>query len=107
MDPNTMRSMRLHVPLVHLQDMVWRKSYCIILIDDIEKLSHEFMTLFLQVLDDGRLTDGQGRVIDFRNTVVIMTSNLVCTLIDWIMHVAEESSTKTTGRGCNSSTFDA
>jgi ATP-dependent Clp protease ATP-binding subunit ClpA len=46
------------------------------LIDEIEKASREFVTLFLQVLDDGRLTDGQGRVVDFRNTVIIMTSNL-------------------------------
>ncbi|KAG6381166.1 P-loop containing nucleoside triphosphate hydrolase protein [Boletus reticuloceps] len=50
--------------------------YCIVLIDEIEKAAHEFVTLFLQVLDDGRLTDGQGRVVDFRNTVIIMTSNL-------------------------------
>jgi len=42
----------------------------------IEKTSREFITLFLQVLDDGRLTDGQGRVVDFKNTVIIMTSNL-------------------------------
>jgi ATP-dependent Clp protease ATP-binding subunit ClpA len=47
-----------------------------VLIDEIEKASREFVTLFLQVLDDGRLTDGQGRVVDFRNTVIIMTSNL-------------------------------
>ena len=46
------------------------------LIDEVEKASREFITLFLQVLDDGRLTDGQGRVVDFRNTVIIMTSNL-------------------------------
>jgi len=47
-----------------------------VLIDEIEKACREFFTLFLQVLDDGRLTDGQGRVVDFRNTVIIMTSNL-------------------------------
>ncbi|KDN50244.1 hypothetical protein RSAG8_01580, partial [Rhizoctonia solani AG-8 WAC10335] len=47
-----------------------------LVIDEIEKAAREFVTLFLQVLDDGRLTDGQGRVVDFRNTVVIMTSNL-------------------------------
>lgn len=44
--------------------------------DEVEKACREFVTLFLQVLDDGRLTDGQGRVVDFRNTVIIMTSNL-------------------------------
>jgi ATP-dependent Clp protease ATP-binding subunit ClpB len=59
-----------------LTEYVRRKPYCIVLIDEIEKASHEFVTLFLQVLDDGRLTDGQGRVVDFRNTVIIMTSNL-------------------------------
>ncbi|EJD47836.1 hypothetical protein AURDEDRAFT_183947 [Auricularia subglabra TFB-10046 SS5] len=59
-----------------LTEYVRRKPFCIVLIDEIEKASREFVTLFLQVLDDGRLTDGQGRVVDFRNTVIIMTSNL-------------------------------
>ncbi|KAH8100710.1 P-loop containing nucleoside triphosphate hydrolase protein [Cristinia sonorae] len=59
-----------------LTEYIRRKPYSIVLIDEIEKASREFVTLFLQVLDDGRLTDGQGRVVDFRNTVVIMTSNL-------------------------------
>jgi ATP-dependent Clp protease ATP-binding subunit ClpB len=59
-----------------LTEYVRRKPYCIVLIDEIEKASREFVTLFLQVLDDGRLTDGQGRVVDFRNTVIVMTSNL-------------------------------
>ncbi|KAJ8457229.1 hypothetical protein ONZ45_g18393 [Pleurotus djamor] len=59
-----------------LTEYVRRKPYCIILIDEIEKACREFVTLFLQVLDDGRLTDGQGRVVDFRNSVIIMTSNL-------------------------------
>lgn len=59
-----------------LTEYVRRKPYSIILIDEIEKASREFVTLFLQVLDDGRLTDGQGRVVDFRNSVIIMTSNL-------------------------------
>ncbi|KAL0951196.1 hypothetical protein HGRIS_007924 [Hohenbuehelia grisea] len=59
-----------------LTEYVRRKPYCIVLIDEIEKASREFVTLFLQVLDDGRLTDGQGRVVDFRNSVIIMTSNL-------------------------------
>ena len=47
----------------------------IVLIDEIEKASREFVTLFLQALHDGRLTDDQGRVVDFRNTVIVMTSN--------------------------------
>lgn len=59
-----------------LTEYVRRKPYSIVLIDEIEKACREFVTLFLQVLDDGRLTDGQGRVVDFRNTVIIMTSNL-------------------------------
>ena len=59
-----------------LTEYIRRKPYSIVLIDEIEKAAREFVTLFLQVLDDGRLTDGQGRVVDFRNTVIIMTSNL-------------------------------
>ncbi|KAJ7038210.1 P-loop containing nucleoside triphosphate hydrolase protein [Mycena alexandri] len=59
-----------------LTERVRRQPYIIVLIDEIEKACREFVTLFLQVLDDGRLTDGQGRVVDFRNTVIIMTSNL-------------------------------
>ena len=59
-----------------LTEYVRRKPYTIVLIDEIEKACREFVTLFLQVLDDGRLTDGQGRVVDFRNTVIVMTSNL-------------------------------
>lgn len=59
-----------------LTEYIRRKPYSIILIDEIEKACREFVTLFLQVLDDGRLTDGQGRVVDMRNTVIIMTSNL-------------------------------
>ncbi|KAJ7092720.1 P-loop containing nucleoside triphosphate hydrolase protein [Mycena epipterygia] len=59
-----------------LTEYVRRKPYSIVLIDEVEKACREFVTLFLQVLDDGRLTDGQGRLVDFRNTVIIMTSNL-------------------------------
>ncbi|KAJ7706189.1 P-loop containing nucleoside triphosphate hydrolase protein [Mycena rosella] len=59
-----------------LTEYVRRKPYTIVLIDEVEKACREFVTLFLQVLDDGRLTDGQGRLVDFRNTVIIMTSNL-------------------------------
>ncbi|KAH9849740.1 P-loop containing nucleoside triphosphate hydrolase protein [Lenzites betulinus] len=59
-----------------LTEYIRRKPYSIVLIDEIEKASREFYQLFLQVLDDGRLTDGQGRIVDFRNTVIIMTSNL-------------------------------
>ncbi|TFK30437.1 heat shock protein [Coprinopsis marcescibilis] len=59
-----------------LTEYIRRKPYSIILIDEIEKACREFVTIFLQVLDDGRLTDGQGRVVDMKNTVIIMTSNL-------------------------------
>ncbi|KAJ7487593.1 P-loop containing nucleoside triphosphate hydrolase protein [Mycena galericulata] len=59
-----------------LTEYVRRKPYTIVLVDEVEKACREFVTLFLQVLDDGRLTDGQGRLVDFRNTVIIMTSNL-------------------------------
>ncbi|WP_353808846.1 ATP-dependent Clp protease ATP-binding subunit [Agromyces sp. SYSU T00194] len=59
-----------------LTERVRRNPYSIVLFDEIEKAHPDVFNLLLQVLDDGRLTDGQGRVVDFRNTVVIMTSNL-------------------------------
>ncbi|KAL7421874.1 hypothetical protein Q5752_003645 [Cryptotrichosporon argae] len=59
-----------------LTEAVRRKPYSLILIDEIEKAAREFHQLFLQVLDDGRLTDGKGRVVDFRNTIIMMTSNV-------------------------------
>ncbi|KIY52722.1 hypothetical protein FISHEDRAFT_34541 [Fistulina hepatica ATCC 64428] len=59
-----------------LTEYIRRKPYSIVLIDEIEKACREFITLFLQVLDDGRVTDGQGRVVNFKNTIIIMTSNL-------------------------------
>ncbi|KAF8549018.1 P-loop containing nucleoside triphosphate hydrolase protein [Imleria badia] len=59
-----------------LTEYVRRTPYCIVLLDEIEKACREFWMLFLQVMDEGRLTDGQGRLVDFRNTVIIMTSNL-------------------------------
>lgn len=58
-----------------LTDAVRRKPYSIILLDEIEKAHTDIFNLLLQILDDGRLTDGQGRTVDFRNTVIIMTSN--------------------------------
>jgi ATP-dependent Clp protease ATP-binding subunit ClpB len=57
-------------------EAVRRRPYSVILLDEIEKAHHDVFNVLLQVLDDGRLTDGQGRTVDFRNTVVIMTSNL-------------------------------
>jgi ATP-dependent Clp protease ATP-binding subunit ClpC len=59
-----------------LTEAVRRRPYCVILFDEIEKAHPEVWNALLQILDDGRLTDGQGRVVDFRNSVLIMTSNL-------------------------------
>jgi ATP-dependent Clp protease ATP-binding subunit ClpB len=59
-----------------LTEAVRRRPYCVILLDEIEKAHSDVFNVLLQLLDDGRLTDGQGRTVDFRNTVVIMTSNI-------------------------------
>ena len=64
-----------------LTDAVRRKPYSIILLDEIEKAHPDIFNVLLQVLDDGRLTDGQGRTVDFRNTVIIMTSNAGASLL--------------------------
>ena len=60
----------------YLTEAVRRKPYSVVLLDEVEKAHPEVFNLLLQVLEDGRLTDGQGRTVDFRNTVIIMTSNL-------------------------------
>jgi ATP-dependent Clp protease ATP-binding subunit ClpB len=60
----------------YLTELVRRKPYSVILMDEIEKAHPDVFNILLQVLDDGRLTDGQGRTVDFRNTVIVMTSNL-------------------------------
>ncbi len=60
----------------HLTEAVRRKPYCVILLDEIEKAHPDVFNVLLQVLDDGRMTDGHGRTVDFKNTVVVMTSNL-------------------------------
>ncbi|MES2999853.1 MAG: ATP-dependent chaperone ClpB [Pseudomonadota bacterium] len=60
----------------HLTEAVRRKPYSVILLDEIEKAHHDVFNILLQVLDDGRLTDGQGRTVDFKNTVIVMTSNI-------------------------------
>jgi ATP-dependent Clp protease ATP-binding subunit ClpB len=59
-----------------LSESVRRKPYCVVLFDEIEKAHHDVFNVLLQVLDDGRITDGQGRTVDFRNTVIILTSNI-------------------------------
>lgn len=65
----------------YLTEAVRRRPYSVILLDEVEKAHADVFNILLQVLDDGRLTDGQGRTVDFRNTVVIMTSNLGSHLI--------------------------
>src|SRR5699024_5278072 len=59
-----------------LTELVRRKPYSVILLDEIEKAHPEVFNILLQVLEDGRLTDSKGRVVDFRNTILIMTSNV-------------------------------
>jgi ATP-dependent Clp protease ATP-binding subunit ClpB len=65
----------------YLTEAVRRKPYSVILFDEIEKAHHDVFNVLLQILDDGRLTDGKGRTVDFRNTVIIMTSNIGSQLI--------------------------
>lgn len=60
----------------YLTEAVRRKPYSVVLFDEIEKAHHDVFNILLQILDEGRLTDGQGRTVDFKNTVIIMTSNL-------------------------------
>jgi len=60
----------------HLTEIVRRKPYCVILLDEVEKAHPDVFNVLLQVLDDGRMTDGQGRTVNFKNTVIVMTSNL-------------------------------
>ena len=64
-----------------LTEAVRRRPYSVILFDEVEKAHSDVFNVLLQVLDDGRLTDGQGRVVDFKNTIIIMTSNLGSDLI--------------------------
>jgi ATP-dependent Clp protease ATP-binding subunit ClpB len=59
-----------------LTESVRRRPYTVVLLDEVEKAHHDVFDVLLQVLDDGRLTDGQGRTVDFRNTILILTSNL-------------------------------
>jgi len=67
-----------------LTESVRRRPYAVVLFDEIEKAHHDVFNVMLQVLDDGRLTDGQGRTVDFKNTIVIMTSNIGSQrILDW------------------------
>jgi len=69
----------------YLTEAVRRRPYSLVLLDEVEKAHPDVFNVLLQVLDDGRLTDGQGRTVDFRNTVVVMTSNLGSQLIQELM----------------------
>lgn len=72
----------------YLTETVRRRPYAVILLDEVEKAHPDVFNILLQVMDDGRLTDGQGRTVDFRNTVIVMTSNLGS-------HLIQESANKT------------
>ncbi|MEA2586353.1 MAG: ATP-dependent Clp protease ATP-binding subunit ClpB, partial [Thermomicrobiales bacterium] len=77
-----------------LTELVRRRPYSVVLFDEIEKAHPDVFNVLLQILDDGRLTDGQGRVVDFRNTVIIMTSNLGSTYISALANSEEEMRSK-------------
>src|SRR5688572_8270717 len=79
----------------HLTEAVRRRPYSVILLDEVEKAHPDVFNVLLQVLDDGRLTDGQGRTVDFRNTVVIMTSNLGSQVIQELAGEANYAKMKT------------
>jgi len=79
-----------------LTEAVRRRPYSVVLFDEIEKAHAEVFNALLQLLDDGRLTDGQGRTVDFRNTVIIMTSNLGSEL--WMSSVEDENQIKEVSR---------
>ncbi len=73
-----------------LTEAVRRRPYSVILLDEIEKAHHDVFNILLQVLDDGRLTDNQGRTVDFKNTIIIMTSNLGSQMIQEKLHSMTE-----------------
>jgi len=78
----------------YLTEAVRRRPYSVILLDEVEKAHPDVFNILLQVLDDGRLTDGQGRTVDFRNTVIVMTSNLGSSLIQELSDDTPESYTQ-------------
>ncbi len=78
----------------YLTEAVRRRPYSVILLDEVEKAHPDVFNILLQVLDDGRLTDGQGRTVDFRNTVIVMTSNLGSSLIQEMAGDTPESYTQ-------------
>ena len=83
-----------------LTEAVRRRPYCVVLFDEIEKAHADVFNVFLQILDDGRLTDSQGRTVDFRNTIIIMTSNIGSPLIlDFMNAHGADSLSPTGGEG--------
>jgi ATP-dependent Clp protease ATP-binding subunit ClpB len=78
----------------YLTEAVRRRPYSVILLDEVEKAHPDVFNILLQVLDDGRLTDGQGRTVDFRNTVIVMTSNLGSQMIQELSGDTAESYTQ-------------
>jgi ATP-dependent Clp protease ATP-binding subunit ClpB len=89
----------------YLTEAVRRKPYSVVLLDEIEKAHADVFNLLLQVLDDGRLTDGHGRTVDFRNTVVVMTSNLGSQLIQELAPKEDYATLKATIMGVISQHF--
>jgi ATP-dependent Clp protease ATP-binding subunit ClpB len=81
-----------------LSEAVRRRPYSVILFDEIEKAHSDVFNVLLQVLDDGRLTDGQGRTVDFKNTIVIMTSNLGSPIIQEYFHGRRKTGQGRAGR---------
>jgi len=79
----------------YLTEAVRRKPYSVVLLDEVEKAHPDVFNVLLQVLDDGRLTDGHGRTVDFRNTVIIMTSNLGSQLIQEMARTGDYEAMKT------------
>ncbi len=77
-----------------LTEQVRRRPYSVVLLDEIEKAHPDVFNVLLQILDDGRLTDGKGRTVDFRNTVIIMTSNVGSTAIFELMAKDPEESAR-------------
>ena len=78
----------------YLTEAVRRRPYSVLLLDEIEKAHPDLFNILLQVLEDGRLTDGQGRTVDFRNTVVVMTSNLASDLIQELAERGDQQAIK-------------
>jgi ATP-dependent Clp protease ATP-binding subunit ClpB len=74
-----------------LSEAVRRRPYCVVLFDEIEKANSDVFNVLLQMLDDGRLTDGQGRTVDFKNTIIIMTSNIGSPIIQEFYNSSKET----------------